>query len=130
MRLSGQSGQIQVCWNFFLIFWGFIFSNFRRYLPNFDKLCSAELLNQRFMVPCDPVSYLNREYGEEKKWSFPQEKNYTWSNVIYDSRWKDHEWPNVIRYYDKAGGLLKNKVLEYVNKHLKNNISYIPDDTD
>ena len=71
-----------------------------------------------------------REYGDEKKWSFPQEKNYTWSNVIYDSRWKDHEWPNVIRYYDKAGVLLKNKVLEYVNKHLKQNISAIADDTD
>lgn len=105
-------------------------AKFRRYLPNFDKLCSAELLNNRFMVPCDPVMYLNREYGDEKKWYFPQEKNYTWSNVIYDSRWKDHEWPNVIRYYDKAGVLLKNKVLEYVNKHLKQNISAIADDTD
>ena len=80
-------------------------------MPNFEKLCSAELLNNRFMVPCDPVNYLNREYFDEKRWSFPQEKNYTWSNLVFDSRWKDHEWPNVIKYYDKDGLLAKKNPL-------------------
>ena len=34
---------------------------YRRFLPNFNELCSAELLNQKLMVPCDPVKYLDNE---------------------------------------------------------------------
>lgn len=98
---------------------------YRRYLPNFDKLCSAELLNNKLYVPCDPVAYLNKEYGRPDRWKTPKEKNYTWSNVVFNSKWTDEQWPHVIKFYDKSGNLLKKKTLEVVNKELKHNLTDI-----
>lgn len=53
---------------------------FRRFLPNFERLCSAELLEHKFMIPCDPVGYLNKEYGP-KKWHSPESK------IIHGQTW-------------------------------------------
>jgi hypothetical protein len=103
-------------------------SKFRRWLPNFVELCSAELLSSKFMVPCDPVKYLNAEYGNEKRWKTPKASNYTWSNVVYNSKWTDYEWPHAIKYYDRNGNLLKPKILKYLNQHSKYNITDIDDE--
>ena len=100
---------------------------FRRFLPNFDELCSAELLNNKFMVPCDPVNYLDKEYGP-KNWQTPQSKNYSWTNVLYWKNWTDTEWPHTIKYYGKSGELLTPKILAYVNKHLSYNLTSLPPD--
>jgi hypothetical protein len=32
------------------------------------------------MVPCDPIAYLNQEYGINK-WHEPLVKNYKWTNL-------------------------------------------------
>ena len=40
-------------------------------MPSFDELCSAELLNHKFMIPCDPVNYLDKEYGSSR-WQIPK----------------------------------------------------------
>lgn len=98
-------------------------------MPNFEKVCSAELLNSKYMVPCDPVKYLDKEYGP-KLWESPQSKNYTWTNVVFWKNWSDSDWPRSIKYYDKNGNLLKNKILEYVNKFQTKNLTSIPDDQD
>lgn len=81
------------------------------------------------MVPCDPVSYLNKEYGTQQRWSVPQATNYTWSNVNHWKSWSDAEWPHVIKYYDKEGKIIDTKILQYLNKHSKYNITKVPDDS-
>jgi hypothetical protein len=99
---------------------------FRRFLPKFKSLCSAELLNHKYMIPCDPVSYLDKEYGPG--WKSPQSKNYTWSNVQYWKNWSDIEWPRAVKYYDKNGALLRPKILAYINKHMSHNLTELPKD--
>jgi hypothetical protein len=81
------------------------------------------------MVPCDPVSYLDKEYGRGN-WHSPQSKNYTWTNVVYHSNWTDTEWPYAVKYYDKFGKLIKPKILAYINKHLKYNLTQLPNDVE
>ena len=81
------------------------------------------------MVPCDPVKYLNKEYGPGH-WQTPQAVNYTWTNVVYYNNWTDAQWPNTIKYYDRNGKLLKDKILSYVNKHLKYNVTKLQPDDD
>ncbi|RNA04974.1 hypothetical protein BpHYR1_047104, partial [Brachionus plicatilis] len=90
---------------------------------------SAELLNSKYMVPCDPVKYLDREYGP-RHWESPESKNYTWKNVVYSGNWSDSDWPHSIKYYDKNGNLLKKKILEYVNKFQEKNLTSISNDED
>lgn len=87
-------------------------------------------MKNKFMIPCDPVEYLNKEYGKKERWITPQSSNYTWSNVNHWKSWSDEEWPHVIKYYDKAGVLIKSKVLSYLNKHSKINITEIPPEFD
>ena len=98
---------------------------FRRFLPNFNELCSAELLNQKLMVPCDPVKYLDNEYGVNN-WATPLSKNYQWKNVVYFKNWTNSEWPHAVRYYDKEGKLIEKKTLDYINQHLKVKIESLP----
>lgn len=81
------------------------------------------------MVPCDPVKYLDKEYGP-KRWESPESKNYTWKNVVFWKNWSDSDWPRSIKYYDKNGYLMKEKILEYVNKFQTKNLTSIPDDLD
>ena len=102
---------------------------FRRFLPKFTSLCSAELLNHKYISPCDPVHYLNKEYGPNN-WHSPQSKNYTWSNVAFWKNWSDTEWPHAVKYYDKQGALLKPKMLAYINKHMSHGhgLTELPDD--
>jgi hypothetical protein len=74
------------------------------------------------MVPCDPVGYLEKEYGP-KRWRSPQSKNYVWDNVKYWRNWTDDEWIRSVRYYDRKGQLIKNKTVDQLNKYLVNKIS-------
>ena len=98
-------------------------------MPNFDELCSAELLNHKYMIPCDPIKYLDKEYGPSR-WLTPESSNYTWKNVVYYNNWTDSEWPRTIKYYDKEGKLLVPKILNHVNKHLKYNLTKLPSEED
>jgi hypothetical protein len=69
------------------------------------------------MIPCDPVGYLNNEYGA-KNWEKPEPIKYKWTSLHYKDTWSDEDWPNVVRYYDKNGKVLESKILNYINKHL------------
>ena len=100
---------------------------YRRLFQEFNKLCSAELLGQKHMVPCDPVGYLDYEYGLGK-WQEPKKENFTWKNVRFWQNWTDAQWPYTIKYYDKYGNILKKKILDYLNLHAKRNITELPAD--
>jgi hypothetical protein len=88
-----------------------------RYLPAFDELCSAELLNTKQMVPCDPIKYLNSEYGTFN-WLTPISLNYKWSNLKFTRKWNDNEWKRAYKYYNLDGSLNHKKTQKYINKHL------------
>ena len=53
----------------------------RQYLPYFNdsNLCSGELLDNKFLFPCNPEYYLKFQYGDN--WEKPLENNYLNSNV-------------------------------------------------
>ena len=136
VRLSGESSEIQVNIYIYislnidaLVTELYKFRSFRRWLPNFDELCSVELLSHKFLVPCDPIKYLNKEYGP-RNWETPKVKNYSWTNVVYMANWTDTEWARAIKYYDKNGELIKTKMLNYINSHLdaKHQLNELPPD--
>lgn len=125
VRIPSKQDQIQV--NILTIIrdvWIYFCINLfeRRFLPRFDKLCSAELLSQKLLVPCEPEAYLEKEYGS-KRWRTPLAKNYQWDNVKYWTNWTENEWIHTVRYYDRHGKLIKNKTREHLNKFLSFNLS-------
>ena len=90
-------------------------NNQRRFVPAFNELCSAELLNQKLLIPCDPVKYLDSEYGTSK-WQTPV-KGPKWSNLIYQGEWSDSEWPKAVRYYYNNGTVKINETLKHLNRY-------------
>ncbi len=81
------------------------------------------------MIPCDPVGYLNNEYGEPDKWQTPMKSNYTWSNLDRKNveNWTDTEWPYAIRFYKYNGEVDKNQTLRFINAHSSYNLTKLPD---
>ena len=95
-------------------------------MPNFNEVCSAELINQRFMVPCDPVKYLDTDYGKNN-WQEPKKNlspistkdkqkkgtkdTYHWPNLKYFGKYADDVFIRTNRWYKKSG--LLNKELTY-----------------
>ena len=92
----------------------------------FDELCSAELLDSKFLVPCDPVGYLNHQYGPMSLWSVPEPANYTWFNIHKYSEWSDDDWPFVVRFYDRYGYVERTRTINHLNKASKINITKLP----
>jgi hypothetical protein len=97
---------------------------YKRNLPEFNELCSAELLNQKHLVPCDPVKYLDNEYGKNQ-WQTPKSSHYTWSNLVSMGNWSDNEWPKSIRYYEKNGSFNLKRTLKDVNKYSNKNLTQL-----
>lgn len=86
----------------------------------FNELCSAEMFNHKFLVPCDPDGYLNNEYGE---WSTPLAKKYNWTNLVFLGPWENEYWPNVLKQFDPDG-----RIIIVNRKNEKNlNITHIVD---
>ena len=80
------------------------------------------------MVPCDPVGYLDLEYGA-KKWQIPDDKFGTkWTNVIENDQWPESVYPYVLRYYGFDGRLKKQLTLKKINEELTVKLSALPDD--
>jgi hypothetical protein len=98
-----------------------------RLIPQFNQLCSADLLNQKHFVPCDPVKYLDLEYGKSS-WLTPQTTKFTWKNVVPNGEWTEQEWPRAFKYYNANGTLHLNKTLDHINKYLKFNLIRLPSD--
>ncbi len=99
----------------------------RRYLPDFNEFCSAELLGFKVMVPCDPVKYLNNEYGPD--WKKPKKSSYTWPNLdrIHGLDWSDADWPYAIRFYKTDGKVDVNQTIAFINQNSKLNLIKLPD---
>ncbi len=78
---------------------------YKQLLPHFDDLCSAELIDIKVMVPCDPVSYLTYMYGPIDNWKIPQEKNYTWPFLDLKNgvKWSDERKHEVVKFYYSNG---------------------------
>ena len=51
---------------------------FKRQFEAYFDLCSCEIYGTKYLLPCNPVLYLNDDYGN---WKNPEEKNYTWPNL-------------------------------------------------
>lgn len=95
---------------------------YKRNLPPFNELCSAELLSQKHLVPCDPVQYLDLEYGKNS-WQTPLSSKYKWKNLVFVGNWTDDEWPQAVRYYEKNGTLNLVKTLKYLTENSKLNFT-------
>jgi hypothetical protein len=71
----------------------------------FDEtnICSAELLESKFIVPCNPEKYLSFQYGN--KWRMPLQNDYfNYGSIGFYKIWSDEEWPYVIRWYNMNNG--------------------------
>ena len=91
---------------------------FRRILPNFNKLCSAELMNHKYLVPCDPVQYLDIEYSTGL-WRQPEKDNYEWPNLVYYSEYSKDQYKDNVKYYNNNGKFDKESTeIHLLNKNL------------
>ena len=94
-------------WNSTCEYYGYHLNSmkFKQWIPNFKKLCSAELINTKVMVPCDPVQYLSYLYGSIESWKTPKEKNYAFPNldIKNGTRWSHDRKNKAVKYYDLNG---------------------------
>ena len=82
------------------------------------ELCSAELFSIKQMVPCDPVDYLNQEYGIFN-WISPERTEFSWPNLFSSGNWSDYEWPKAYNIFFSNGTLNEKETLEYINYYSK-----------
>ena len=107
----------------------FFYFAIRRWIPNFNTVCSANLLNLKVLVPCYPTDYLNNEYGEWKNWIIPKSKDYKWTNLERNySTWSEADWPYAIKYFNSNGKLNFKNTLNYIKKNTNLSINELPDD--
>ena len=92
----------QPVFNSILLIW-------RGILRKFDNLCSAELYDTKFIVPCDPEGILIENYGAS--WYEPKQKNFQWP--LFDMTkvrvHNDEEWSKLFVKYDKYGKIISEK---------------------
>lgn len=93
------------------------------YHPNFSTVCSAEFLGNKVLVPCDPVAFLNRNYGS---WSKPERelKNYRWPNMNYTGTWTDEQYRQSFRKYAADGSVDQKATLKFWNLALTEKIPF------
>ena len=84
-----------------------IFSSIRMMLSYFQKTCSAELYGLKFQVPCDPVAYLDQNYGAFPKWAKPQSEfsKYVWPSIVKNGHWTDKEYMSAVQIFKGNGKL-------------------------
>ena len=94
-------------------------SKYRMIVPDFDKLCSAQLLNHKFLVPCEPEKYLNKNYGRSR-WKVPEKefKKYAWPSIKKNNKWTDEQFINAVRIFNRDGQINQKRTFECVNKSL------------
>ncbi|RNA30939.1 fukutin isoform X1 [Brachionus plicatilis] len=69
----------------------------RNLFSKFSGICSAELHEEKFLVPCDPVKVLNEIYGENG-WQRPDKKFKVSPNLKAWKSWNLNQWLNAIKY--------------------------------
>ncbi|CAF0853075.1 unnamed protein product [Brachionus calyciflorus] len=99
----------------------------RTILTKFDKICSVELLNEKFQVPCEAVRYIHEEYDKDD-WKVPRSNYKGWPNVFKWGQWSEQEYPYVIKFYGNDGKFLKAQTLNYVNNLLSKKLKSLPVD--
>lgn len=88
---------------------------FRIFLTKMQDLCSTELLEEKFYVPCNPELMLNEIYGENL-WRQMQNNDRMSPKILFWKTWSFEEWKNAVKFY-KNSKFLKNKTLNFVKKH-------------
>jgi hypothetical protein len=100
-------------------------------LPYFNEtnLCSGELLNNKFIVPCNPEFYLSKQYGEDR-WKIPlTDKYFNYDSISFYKNWTNDEWPYAVRYYDLVtGDISVERTLEELNRHVDEPYTNLPED--
>ena len=88
---------------------------------NFIELCSCELLDLNVMVPCDPVSELNLNYGDMKKWMTSRIFNYKINSLDRYKliNWTYSEWLHVYRFYHPNGTIDIEKTIQIMSNFRK-----------
>ena len=71
------------------------------------------------MIPCDPVQYLDNEYGKFN-WQKPLAKKYHWKNLKFEEYWPNSKWSQAVKFYDQNGKLLWKKTMNYIKKFSSN----------
>lgn len=103
----------------------------RQYLPKINELCSAELLNSKFLVPCNPVEHLNADYGAHG-WQTPKKssnlhketkESYTWPSLHFFNKSSDAEFLKSVKWYNIDGSLDNKTTFNFLNNGLDKKIS-------
>lgn len=81
-----------------------------------ESLCSAELFNEKYTIPCDPVKYFEDVYGKDG-WQNPKKKNYKSPNLFFIKRWSTSEWKNAIKFFHN-GIFLKERTENFINNFI------------
>ena len=85
------------------------------------------------MVPCDPVSYLNTQYGKEK-WIVPMRSHYQVPNTDWGQgrERSELELKYSFRYYDENGNVEIQRSLKAINelfsKNYGKNLTKLPNE--
>ncbi|CAF1029280.1 unnamed protein product [Brachionus calyciflorus] len=85
-------------------------------LRKIESLCSAELFNEKYTIPCDPIKYFEDVYGING-WQYPQEKIKTSPFLILWKKWSISEWRNAIKFFHN-GIYLKEETEKFINNYI------------
>lgn len=88
---------------------------YHRNVPNFSKLCSAELLDNLYMVPCNPIEYLDCDYGPDG-WQTPKEKEYHWPSLKIFNEYSDRQYIKSLKFFFENGTFDSHFTLEVLNE--------------
>ncbi len=92
-----------------------------------DRLCSAELLYRKFLVPCDPKAVIDQDYGE-KNWALPiTDGSHKFLNLKFVGKMDDSEWKKSVKFYN-GKGFDSIYTLEFINKYADKKITAIDED--
>ncbi|CAJ0933585.1 unnamed protein product, partial [Mesorhabditis belari] len=80
--------------------------------PRLEKICTADLLNFVFHVPCDPAIYLSAEYGLRWREDWPTGK-YNWlsspKNKEDNGKFLQSEKKEIIRTFPESKAMKENR---------------------
>lgn len=88
---------------------------YRNWLPVSKGLCSAELLENKYLIPCNPVEVLIARFGHQ--YMDPQDENFMQTSIDFGNgiKFKEEELPYVFRSYDENGRMHVNRTLTMLN---------------
>ncbi len=76
----------------------------------------------KLIVPCDPISELNLNYGND--WLVAKPANYSFKSLERKwTNWTDYEWQRVLRYYNQNGTIDLFRTFAFMD-----NYKLFPDD--